>query len=157
MKNIISNTLLVLIVFIMISLSVSCSPQKRLNRLVKKHPYLIRNFDQTIIVKDSIYDRDTFYYPGFSDSFQIAKDTVLRKAQYRFSKIKDRYNLQVYPDTISRIDTIFTEKAILVPGKTIDLTPDWIKWAFDHWVLMAYLTLSLALITLVFKQRKAVE
>lgn len=135
----------------------SCSPQKRFNRLVKKHPDLIKNLDQQILIKDSIYDKDTFIYPGFVDSFQINRDTIIQKLKYKLSKNRDKFNLQVFPDSFFSVDTIYTQKLITVPGKVIDKTPDWIKWILDQGLILAYLALSLTLITLIFKHRKAVD
>jgi hypothetical protein len=135
----------------------SCSPQKRFNRLVKKHPHLIKNLDSKVIVKDSIYDSDTFIYPGFKDSFQIDGDTVIQKSKYRIEKNRNKFDLQVYPDSFFRIDTIYTQKEITIPGKVIDLTPGWVRWILDERIILAYLALSLTLITLIFKHRKAVE
>lgn len=157
MKRKLSILMLILLAFLSLLMFSACSPQKRFNRLVNKHPHLIKSLDRKITVKDSIYDKDTFIYPGFDDSFQINGDTIIIKQKYRFSKNSNRFNLQVYPDSFFRIDTVYSEKEITIPGRVIDLTPELIKWVKDEGIILAYLALSLTLITLIFKHRKAVE
>lgn len=135
--------------------SVSCSPQKRLNRLVRKHPQLIRSLDTTVFVRDTVYQLSKFYYKGFKDSFELNKDSVLKTAKYRLSKLGEKYSLQVYPDTLFRIDTFFWEKILKIPGKIIDLTPGWIKWIHENQVPIAFAMLWTAFLTLVYRSRKS--
>lgn len=135
-----------LIVTILI-LTVSCSPQKRFMRLVKKHPELVKVIDTTVVVKDTLIRNSKYYYQGFMDSFKLFTDSVLRKSKYQISRFGNNFQLQVFPDTLFRTDTLFWEKAVRVPGKVIDLTPIWVKWISDHALPLAFIFLLTTLIT----------
>ena len=74
-----------LIFVILIALLFSCSPQKRLNRLIKKYPELVKT--DTIVVRDTIRDTvnittnltrvDTiFSFSQVFDTITITKDNL---------------------------------------------------------------------------------
>lgn len=87
----------------------SCSPQKRLNRLVALHPELVQN--------DTIHIRDTTIIPAtrIDTSFHESKlnDTII------ITKEKLRVKIHSYQDSIyvyvhQEADTVVVEKEIVV-------------------------------------------
>ena len=93
-----------------IALLFACSPQKRLNRLVKKHPELVKT--DTITVKDTI--RDTI-----NVTTELVKlDTIfsLNEIHDTITITKDNLTIRYYHDTIhdsiyisGQCDTIFVK------------------------------------------------
>ena len=88
---------------------ISCSPQKRLARLLKKHPELL--------IADTIKIKDTILVPGIKiDTFfhkSALKDTI------KFSKEKLKLKLFEFNDTIYvnadvKPDTVYFERKIVV-------------------------------------------
>ena len=51
------------------------------------------------------------------------------------------------------VDTIYTQKQIVVPGQTVDLTPEWIKWLMDKRLALTVLTFILAVMGFIFWKR----
>ena len=134
-----------LIFVILIALLFSCSPQKRLNRLIKKHPELVKT--DTIVVRDTIRDTvnittnltrvDTIF------SFNQVFDTI--------TITKDNLTVRYYHDTVhdkvyisGECDTIWVEvpyERIVeykVPCNTASVEEN-IKWWY--WVLLLLLFL----------------
>lgn len=99
-----------LIFVILIALLFSCSPQKRLNRLIKKHPELVKI--DTIVVRDTI--RDTI-----NVTTELVKiDTIfsLNKIHDTITITKDNLTIRYYHDTVydnvyisGECDTIWIE------------------------------------------------
>jgi hypothetical protein len=94
----------------LIALLFSCSPQKRLNRLVKKHPELVKI--DTITVRDTI--RDTI-----NVTTELVKvDTIfsLNEIHDTITITKDNLTIRYYHDTVhdsiyisGKCDTIWVE------------------------------------------------
>lgn len=124
--------------FFILILVTACSPQKRLTRLLKKHPELVKTLDTRVTVKDTLLHSDTFVYPGFTDSFSITGDTILKKGKFSLKKNKNNYSLQVYSDTFYSTDTIYYEKVFTVPGKVLEKSKSDIIW----WVLLLAIVVS---------------
>lgn len=87
----------------------ACSPQKRLDRLIKKHPELVQK--DTVFIKDTIYTQeiktDTVFF-----SFKKVDTFYLEKEKLKIQIIKQYDTLKVTANV--RQDTIFVEKKIPV-------------------------------------------
>ncbi len=110
---------------------VACSPQRRFNRLIKKHPYLLTS--DTLIVKDTIRDTIRITVP------EVEVDTIVSVKELYDTIIleKDRIKVKVWrvKDKVyinGRCDTIYIEKPIervvyrKIPVKYYQKTP-WYK------------------------------
>ncbi len=112
-------------------LVISCTPQRRFDRLVKKYPYLLTS--DTLVVRDTIRDTIRIIVPEVSvdtvvsikelyDTIVLEKDRVKVKVW----RVKDK----VYID--GKCDTIYIEKPIervvyrKIPVKYYQKTP-WYK------------------------------
>ncbi len=119
---------------------ISCTPQRRLERLLKKHPELT-NVD-TVVIRDTI--RITVPKVRIDTVVNIEElwDTVyLEKDQLTVKVWRDRYN-KVYIQ--GQCDTVFIEKIIdrRVPVKIYEKTPIWKK--------VLYWTLAIVIAFLAF-------
>ena len=113
-----------LLTFIILLLA-SCSPQKRLHRLVKKHPELSR--------VDTIKIQDTIIVPGIKTdtvfSSLLLHDTVTitkENLQIKLIEINDT----IYLDAEVRADTVILTREILV-DRIIHVEPE--KWWIEYW------------------------
>jgi hypothetical protein len=110
---------------------ISCTPQRRFDRLVKKYPYLLTS--DTLVIKDTIRDTIRITIP------EVEVDTVVTiKELYDTVTIeKDRIKVQVYRVKdkvyiIGKCDTVYVEKPIerivyrKIPVKYYEKTP-WYK------------------------------
>jgi len=126
--------------FILLLMFISCTPQRRLERLLKKHPELT-NVD-TVVIRDTI--RITIPKVRIDTVVNIEElwDTVyLEKDQLTVKVWRDRYN-KVYIQ--GQCDTVFIEKIIdrRVPVKIYEKTPIWKK--------VLYWTLAIVIAFLAF-------
>ena len=107
----------------------SCSPQKRLHRLVKKHPELTQ--------LDTIKIQDTVIVPGTN------VDTVFRSSLLHDTVTITKENLQIklieindtiYLNADVKADTIIIEREIPIE-RIIHVEPEkwWVKW---WWVFL---------------------
>jgi hypothetical protein len=92
-------------------LILACTPQRRFDRLVKKHPYLLTS--DTLIVKDTIRDTIRITIP------EVEIDTVVDayKLYDTITLYKDRIKVKVWrvKDKVyinGKCDTIYIEKPI---------------------------------------------
>lgn len=126
----ITNILLIVVLFF-----ASCSPQRRLQRLLEHHPELMEQTNEPIIVTHT----DTFYIDstkaqteiapgeiekarGRADSMQAEQVTIATATTDRasasliYSAAKNRYSLdlETYSDTviITSTDTVFVPKVV---------------------------------------------
>ena len=94
---------------ILLLLLVSCTPQKRLNRLITKHPNLIQL--DTLIVRDTIvvnsYNYDTVTTFKYSDT-TIIVNTEKVLAKYYFDTLRQ----EIWHQIECKEDTIFYEKLV---------------------------------------------
>ena len=129
----------------LIVLLFSCSPQKRLNRLIKKHPELVKI--DTIVVRDTIRDTvnittnltrvDTiFSFSQVFDTITITKDNLT--VRYYHDTVHDKVYISGECDTIW-VEVPF-EKIVeyKVPCNTASVEEN-IKWWY--WVLLLLLFL----------------
>jgi len=117
--------------FILLLLLSSCTPQRRLERLLKKHPELTHV--DSVIIRDTI--RITVPKVRIDTVVEIEElwDTIyLEKDQLTVKVWRDRYN-KVYIQ--GQCDTVFVEKIIdrKVPVKIYEETPLWKK--VFYWIL----------------------
>lgn len=128
--------LLILRGFALISMFLcSCTPQKRMQRLLKKHPELVTVVDVDTLIRDTIIEKDTFISKEYKDSFIMATDTVIETHRVIVERINNKFNVIVKPDTIIALDTIFYTKEVKVKGKVVTVykIPKWM------WYLIAFL------------------
>jgi len=110
---------------------ISCTPQRRFDRLVKKYPYLLTS--DTLIVKDTIRDTIRITVP------EVEVDTIVSVKELYDTIIleKDRIKVKVWrvKDKVyinGKCDTIYIEKPIerivyrKIPVKYYQKTP-WYK------------------------------
>jgi len=108
----------------------ACTPQRRFNRLIEKHPYLLTT--DTIYIHDTVeilvpkIEYDTIYSEHFFT--EITRDTLVIQ--------KDRLRVEIYHDTIKKnvyirgeCDTITVTKIVerKIPVKYYEKTPLWKK------------------------------
>ena len=114
----------------------ACTPQRRFDRLVKKHPYLLTS--DTLIVKDTIRDTIRITVP------EVEIDTVVDayKLYDTITLYKDRIKVKVWrvKDKVyinGKCDTIYIEKPIervvyrKIPIKIYEKTP-WYKMLLNN-------------------------
>ena len=113
---------------VLMLLFVSCSPQKRIARILKKHPELISVIDVDTIFRDTIIELDTFITKEYKDSFIISSDTVIETHRVVIERIKDKFNVIIKTDTFIGLDTIFYTNTIRVKGNIVEvkIIPNWI-------------------------------
>ena len=137
------NTILIIFSILLLA---SCSPQRRLHRLVTKHPELSR--------VDTIKIQDTVIVPGpkidtvFHSS--VLKDTLIitkEKLQIRLLEINDT----IYLDAEVEPDTVILTKEILV-DRIIHTEPE--KWWIEYWWVWALLVLFVLSILIIIYQSR---
>ena len=113
--NQMKNTILIIFSILLLA---SCSPQRRIHRLVSKHPELSR--------VDTIKIQDTVIVPGpkIDTAFHasVLKDTLIitkEKLQIRLLKIKDTIYLdaEVEPDTVILTKEIFVDRIVHIESE----------------------------------------
>ena len=142
----------IIIAFVfLLSLLASCSPQKRLQRLIKKNPELIKELDTKVIIRDTIVKTDTIFIEGAVVETQINIDSIVDKytevyndslvsISMALSSLKQlKTKVYIKDRLFTRTDTIYYEKEIVVPAKMIE-NKRWM-WAFIlSWVVIIGLT-----------------
>lgn len=108
----------------------ACTPQRRFNRLIEKHPHLLTT--DTIYIHDTVeilvpkIEYDTIYSEHFFT--EITRDTLVLQ--------KERLTVKIFHDTIKKnvyikgeCDTITVTKVIerKIPIKYYEKTPIWKK------------------------------
>jgi len=114
----------------------ACTPQRRFDRLVKKHPYLLTS--DTLIIKDTIRDTIRITVP------EVEIDTVVDayKLYDTITLYKDRIKVKVWrvKDKVyisGKCDTVYIEKPIervvyrKIPIKIYEKTP-WYKTLLNN-------------------------
>lgn len=160
----ITNLLLIVMVFF-----ASCSPQRRLQRLLEHHPELMEQTNEPIIVTHT----DTFYIDstkaqteitpgeiekarGRADSMQAEQVTIATATTDRasasliYSAIQDLYSLdlETYSDTviITSTDTVFVPKVVYKVKKEATLR-DTILGGFAMIIIAIMLLLIITYLT----------
>ena len=134
------NSILIILTILLLA---SCSPQRRLHRLVTKHPELSRI--------DTIKIQDTVIVPGpkvdtvFHSS--LLKDTITitkEKLKIRLIEINDT----IYLDAEVEPDTVILIKEILV-DRIIHTEP--VKWWIEYWWVWVILFGAVVLLNILKK------
>jgi hypothetical protein len=121
---------------------ISCGPQKRYDRLVERHPWLVET--DTVVVKDTITTEKEILVPEYKDSFILQHDTIIETEKVIIKKYKDVFHVTVKQDTISFRDTIYRE--VKVAGKTLNIKE-------TNW-LYIFLSFVAGIITIIFVSKK---
>ena len=140
-KSIIKNYIQIILISL---LFIYCSPQKRLNRLITKHPTLLQK--DTIIVRDTVvvenYNYDTTTIIKLHDTTTVVNN--------------ERLILKYYYDTLREVihhdveclgDTVYTEKLITVE-KAVFKELSW----WDKYKDFIYIGLFLILVLIILKK-----
>ena len=139
-KSIIKNFIQIILVFLLIS----CSPQKRLNRLITKYPSLVEL--DTILVRDTVvvenYNYDTTTLIRTHDTTVVInnKKVVLK---YFYDTLRET----IYHDVECIGDTVYTEKLITVE-KAVFRELSW----WEKYKEFIYIGLVLILVLFVLKK-----
>ena len=148
MKKAGTNGLLYMFTFFLFFV-LACSPQKRLNRLLKHHPELKR--DTTVTVYDTTfipqYSFDTIY------NFKNSHDTIFM-VRNNYSVKVFQHNDSIFIGANVKADTIYKE--IKVPFTKIINTTDNRKVWQMFWAGIASVLFLLVLIWLVLKWIKPI-
>ena len=123
---------------ILILLLVSCSPQKRLNRLISKNPDLIQL--DTLIVRDTIviesFNYDTVTTFKYSDT-TIIVNTEKVLARYYYDTLRQ----EIWHEIECKEDTIFYEKLVPVEKVVYKELSFWEKYQTLIYILLALFVL----------------
>ena len=129
---------------ILILLLVSCSPQKRLNRLITKNPNLIQL--DTLIVKDTIviesFNYDTVTTFKYSDT-TIIVNTEKVLARYYYDTLRQ----EIWHEIECKEDTIFYEKLVPVEKVVYKELSFWEKYE-----TLIYILLGLFILLVIYKK-----
>lgn len=96
-----------IISILFLAVLVSCSPQKRLNRLLKRHPELLSL--ETVTYRDTVVFQSFRHDTIFSTNFDTL---VINTDRFEIELIKN--DSLIYLSTLIKGDTIFIEKQIPV-------------------------------------------
>ena len=113
---------------ILLCIFASCSPQKRINRLVKKHPHLIQKDTikviDTIIIESVQYDTNTIFIPH--KTVEVINNEKVR-LQYRYDTITNH----IYHEVECKGDTLIRD--VIVPVEKYNITND---YSFVKWIVV---------------------
>ena len=129
---------------ILILLLVSCSPQKRLNRLITKHPNLIQL--DTLIVRDTIviesFNYDTVTTFKYSDT-TIIVNTEKVLARYYYDTLRQ----EIWHEIECKEDTVFYKKLVPVEKVVYKELSFWEKYE-----TLIYILLGLFILLVIYKK-----
>ena len=143
-KRIIKN----IIQIVLICLIISCSPQKRLNRLVKNHPELSQIDTLNLVVRDTIVIQkqsfDTTTQIIYHDSVTVINnERVILKYFYDTATQELNHYLENKPDTIYR------EKIVKVPVDRVIVRE--LSW-WEKYKEFIYIGLVLIMVVIILKK-----
>lgn len=95
------------IILISLMIIVSCSPQRRLNRLIDKHPSLVQN--DTVFIKDTIITKEVKSDTAF---FYLVDSIIVTNEKLEIKYIKK--NDTIYLSGKCKSDTIYYTNEVLV-------------------------------------------
>jgi len=143
-KRVIKN----IIQIILLCLIISCSPQKRLNNLVKKHPELIQKDTLDLLVRDTIVIKE--------QSFDTTTQVIYHDSVTVINN--ERVILKYFHDTITRElhhyleckgDTIYKEKIVKVPVDKVIVKE--LSW-WEKYKEFIYIGLVLIMVLIILKK-----
>jgi hypothetical protein len=125
---------------------VACTPQKRLNRLIDKHPYLVETSIDTIIVIDTIVI-DNYDTTVLSNVIRHDSTIVLNNEKVYLKYFYDTVKETIIHEVECFGDTIVKEKIIPYEvEKVVYKKPTW--WQQYKHLIIIFALLLLALIVL---------
>ena len=139
-KTTIVRIILWLFLFSFMLVVVSCTPQQRLNKLKKKHPYLFQT--DTLIVRDTVrtetVKKDTsFLFTNSHDTVTIIKDQLI-------VKVVKLPGDSIWIEGTCKGDTIYLERKIPCDRAIIVELPFYQKLSF--WLIVLLVVAVLILI-----------
>ena len=143
-KRIIKN----IIQIVLICLIVSCSPQKRLNRLVKKHPELSQIDTLNLVVRDTI----VIQKQSFDTTTQIIYHdsvTVINNERVILKYFHDTITRELHHYLECKGDTIYKEKIVKVPVDKVIVRE--LSW-WEKYKEFIYIGLVLMMVLIVLKK-----
>ena len=133
----------------------SCSPAARFDRLIKKHPELIKRIDTSVKVDITVYRVDTFYVKGdtiiqgvnldsLTGSFRELYSDSLYSISMSIDSLKKVKSKVVFkPRILTKSDTIYVEKTVVVPAKVVEVENK--KWQYAFYITWLIIALTIAL------------
>ena len=129
---------------ILICLIVGCSPQKRLNKLLTKHPQLTQQ--DTIVVRDTVtiqtYVHDTTTVLEFHDT-----TTVINNEQVILKYFHDTLTKEIHHYVECKGDTVYMEKLVPIE-KAVFRELSW----WDKYKEFIYIVLGLLGVLMIMKK-----
>lgn len=128
----------ILYILVLITLIISCTPQRRLERLLRKHPELTSV--DSITIHDTIRVIVPEVHLDTVVTLQQLYDTVyLEQEQLKVKVWMDRYN-KVYIQ--GKCDTVYIDKIVTrkIPIRIYEKTPIWKK--IINWVIAILLIIT---------------
>ena len=114
-----------LVFILIVSMVWGCSPQRRLNRLVKNHPELLQldtiRVVDTIVVENFTYDTTTLFYSHDTT-------TVIDNSKIILKYFYDTLTREIFHDVTCVGDTIYYEKLIPIERVVIKELTWWQKY-----------------------------
>lgn len=128
-----------------IALLIGCSPQKRLNRIIKNNPQLLERDTLKIVVRDTIiiesktYDTITKFF--HSDTIQVIDNSRITLKYYY-----DTIEKNIYHSVDYKTDTIFFEKIVPVEVERVVIKE--LTWwqKNNQWIIFLGIIFILSLI-----------
>ena len=125
-------------------LLVACSPQKRMNRLIKKFPNLVQldtiRIVDTVIVPTIEHDTTTIFKVS-------THDTVINSEKVFLKYFYDTLTREIHHEYICFGDTIIQEKIVQVE-KVIYKELDW----WEKYQSLIYIGLALFVLSIIYKR-----
>tara|TARA_R110002012_G_scaffold262232_1_gene444388 strand:+ start:3152 stop:3598 length:447 start_codon:yes stop_codon:yes gene_type:complete len=134
-----------IIYFFLSILVISCSPQKRLQYLVKKHPELMTQDTLIVEVKDTIYI-ESLSIDTITKFFHSDTITVLNSEKLTLKYFYDTITKNIYHDVLIKNDTIFYETKIPVEVERV-IIQELTWWEKNNqWIIFLIVLMTLGII-----------
>ena len=128
----------------------SCSPQKRLNRLIKKHPELTEVSFDTIRINDTIYIQN--YTHDTINEIRYHDTTIIVNNENTFARYYyDTLRQEIYHEIECKGDTVYYYKEI--PFKVEKVVFKELSW-WDKYKTIIYIILSVLIALFLLKRFK---
>ena len=135
----------VLLKYLLVSLLISCSPQKKLNNLLKRHPELLQQDTLNLFIHDTVvierFHHDTVTRVSFHDTTIIVNnERILAKYFYDTLRKEIHHYIECKGDTVTII------KEVLVPYNKVEVKElTWWQKYRDIIIIIATLLLGLVI------------
>jgi len=138
----------ILVQIVFISLILGCSPQKRLNNLVKKHPELIQKDTLDLLVRDTVVIQEQ----SFDTTTQIIYHdsvTVINNERVILKYFHDTITRELHHYLECKGDTIYKEKIVKVPVDKVIVKE--LSW-WEKYKEFIYIGLVLIMVLIILKK-----